>query len=98
MNMQNLMAQAQKIQKEITKAKEEIDSTIYSSENEFVKIELNGKKELVKISIKKEKIDQDDIEIFEDMVTIAMNECIKKIDKDTGEKMGKYGNSLNGLF
>lgn len=98
MNMQNLMAQAQKLQKEIAKTQAEIDSTIYASENEFVDVEFNGKKELVRLSVKKDIIDADDIEVFEDMLTIAINDCIKKINADIDSKMGKYSNSLNGLL
>ncbi len=98
MNMQNLMAQAQKLQKEIAKTQAEIDSTIYASENEFVDVEFNGKKELVRLSVKKDIIDADDIEVFEDMITIAINDCIKKINADIDSKMGKYSNSLNGLL
>lgn len=98
MNMQNLMAQAQKLQKEIAKTHAEIDSTIYASENEFVDVEFNGKKELVRLSVKKDIIDADDIEVFEDMITIAINDCIKKINADIDSKMGKYSNSLNGLL
>jgi len=98
MNMQNLMMQAQKLQKEISKTKEEIDLTIFKFENELVFVEMNGKKELKSIKIKQGIKDKEDVEILEDMILIAINECMKKIDLETSNKLGKYGNSLNGLI
>ena len=49
MNMQNLMAQAQKIQKDIQKKQSDINSTIYSTQNEFLSIEMYGSKKIHKI-------------------------------------------------
>mgnify|MGYP000213113866 CR=1 FL=1 len=51
MNMQNLMAQAQKIQKDIQKKQSEINSTIYSTQNEFLSVEMYGSKKIHKINI-----------------------------------------------
>lgn len=98
MNMQNLMAQAQKMQREITKKKEEIDNSLFTGESEWVTVTMNGKKELQDIKIKFEgSIDNDDKEALEDMIKIAMNKATTAIDKETESKMGAYS-SLNGLF
>ena len=51
MNMQSLMAQAQKMQRDLTKKKEEIDNTIFIGESEWVTVEMNGKKELKNVNI-----------------------------------------------
>ena len=99
MNIQNLMAQAQKMQKEITKKKEEIDNSIFEGTSEWVKVKMNGKKELEKVNITFEgTIEQDDKEMLEDMIKIAVNDAVKKIDKEVESTMGTYGSSLNGLF
>lgn len=98
MNMQNLMAQAQKMQREITAAKNEIDSKIFNSENEFVSVQFSGDKKLKTIKIKKKDLDESDIEVLEDMIGIAIEDCYRQIDKETEQKLGKYGNSLNGLL
>ncbi len=98
MNMQNLMAQAQKMQREITTAKNEIDSKIFNSENEFVSVQFSGDKKLKTIKIKKKDLDESDIEVLEDMIGIAIEDCYRQIDKETEQKLGKYGNSLNGLL
>ena len=99
MNIQNLMAQAQKMQKEITKKKEEIDNSIFTGTSEWVNVEMNGKKEIERVKITfEETIEQDDKEMLEDMIKIAVNDAVGKIDKEVGSKMGAYGSSFNGLF
>ena len=99
MNIQNLMAQAQKMQKEITKKKEEIDNSIFTGTSEWVNVEMNGKKEIERVKITFEgTFEQDDKEMLEDMIKIAVNDAIGKIDKEVESKMGAYGSSFNGLF
>ncbi len=99
MNIQNLMAQAQKMQKEITKKKEEIDNSSFEGTSEWVKVTINGKKEVEKVNITFEgTIEDDDKEMLEDMIKIAMNDAVKKVDQEVENKMGAYGSSFNGLF
>lgn len=99
MNMQSIMAQAQKLQRDITKKKSEIDATIFEGKSEWVEVKLNGKKELISLKILYEgSIEQDDKEILEDMVSIALKDAFGKIDKEIEDKLGSYGSSLNGLF
>ena len=99
MNIQNLMAQAQKMQKEITKKKEEIDNSIFEGNSEWVKVTMNGKKVIEQVTITyEETIEKDDKEMLEDMIKIACNDAIKKIDKEYESKMGAYGSQFNGLF
>lgn len=99
MNMQNLMAQAQKMQREITKAKEEIDERLFSSKTQLVSITMNGKKIIQSIKIdRNNEISNDDLDAIEDMILIAINNCMKDIDKATEEKLGKYGQALNGMI
>lgn len=98
MNMQNLMAQAQKMQRDITKKKEEIDNSIFTGESEWINLEINGKKELQKIKITFEgPIEDDDKEVLEDMIKIAFNKATAAVDKEMEEKMGSLG-GLGGLF
>lgn len=98
MNMQNLMAQAQKMQRDITKKKEEIDNTIFKGDSEWVSVEINGKKELQNIKIKYEgELTEDNKEALEDMIKIAMKKATEAVDKEIEDKMGSYA-SLGGLF
>ncbi len=99
MNMQNIMAQAQKMQKEIESAKKQIDSSIFQGHSEWVDVEITGKKKIKKLTITRNgTIDEEDKEMLEDMIMIAINDAFTQIDKMTQEKMGKYGSALNGIL
>ena len=99
MNMQALMRQAQNIQKDMLKTKEEIDKLEFTGTSSNVSIKVNGKKEVLNVKI---KVDQDfdisDIEILEEMIQVAINDALKQVDKETEKKMGKYSNIMPGLF
>lgn len=98
MNMQNIMAQAQRMQRDIQKKQEEINNTEFESQSGAVKIILTGKKEIKEIIIDKNIIkDEEDIEALEDMIKIAFNDAINKINAETKKKMGAYAD-LNGLI
>lgn len=99
MNMQNLMAQAQRMQKDIQKKQEEINKTEYEASSGAVNLKINGKKEIVKINIDKSIInDAEDLDALEDMIKIAFNDALNKVNKDTESKMGVYAKGLNGLL
>jgi DNA-binding YbaB/EbfC family protein len=98
MNMQQIMQQAQRMQREITKKKEEIDNTDFSGKSEWVEIVFNGKREIKSFKILKDGvIDTDDKEMLEDMIMIAIKDAFSKIDKETESKLGNYA-SMSGLF
>ena len=99
MNMQNLMAQAQKMQRDITKKKEIIDSTEFDGSSELVKVKVNGKKQIISVKIKEDiELEKDDIEVLEDMIKIAINDAFTKVDNETEKQLGSYGGSLGGFF
>ena len=89
MNMQAIMKQAQNLQKEMLKTKEEIDNKEFQYKNSLV--------EILGIKIFTEEIDKDDIETIEDMILVAINSAFKEVDKYTEEKMSKYSR-ITGLF
>lgn len=98
MNMQNLMAQAQKMQRDLQKKKDEIDNTIFTGKSEMVEVQYNGKKEMVSIKITATNLDAEDLEILEDMIVLASRDATEKIDKEIEAKMGSLGSGLGGLF
>ncbi len=99
MNMQALMRQAQNLQKDMMKAKDEIDKTEFVGESSLVKITMKGNREVTKVEIsKKDSLSEEDIEMLEDMILLAVNDVNKKIEEFTNKKMGKFGNSMPGLF
>lgn len=98
MNLQAMMKQAQKLQKEMLNSKNEIDEKEFEGKSSFVTIIMKGTKEIKSVKIDAEKIEKDEIEMLEDMILIATNEAAKKVDKLTEEKLGKYTQGMPGLF
>lgn len=98
MNIQALMRQAEKLKKEMMAAKEEIDKTVFEGTSSFVNVQVNGKKELLKVKIDMDKLEKEDIEMLEDMLVVAINEANKKVDVETEKKLGKYTQGMPGLF
>ena len=98
MNIQAMMKQAQALQKDMMKIKEEVDNTEFTGESSLVKVTLKGTKEVVKVEINaKDGLDADDIEMLQDMIMVAINQANDKIDETLDKKMGKFGN-IPGLF
>ena len=98
MNMQNLMAQAQRMQRDIMKKKEEVEKQSFTGKSELVEITMNGNKVVTEVIIKNEDLTKDDIEVLQDMIMIATNNAIKNVDQAMEKAMGQYGSALNGLL
>ena len=98
MNLQALMKQAQSMQKNIMNSKAEIESMTFTGESELVEVKMNAKREVLSVKIKSEELEKDDIEILEDMIAIATNDALKKIDKEIENKMGSQAGALSGLL
>ena len=98
MNIQAMMKQAQALQKDMLKAKKEIDEKEFVGESSLVKITLLGTKEVKSVKIdSSSELDKEDIEMLEDMIMVAFNDATKKINAETEKKMGKFAN-IPGLF
>ncbi len=99
MNMNNLMAQAQKMQKDIEKKQQEINASEFTGNSQLVDIVIYGDKKIKSVTIKnKESFDAEDLEMLEDMIKIAMNDAISKVENEIEAKLGMYGKQLGGLF
>lgn len=97
-NMQSLMAQAQRMQRDITKKQEEINKKEFIGKSGWLNITMNGKKEIKKIDIIYDGDLNEDKEMLADMMTIAFNDAIKQIETETKNKMGMYSSMLDGLM
>ena len=98
-NMNNLMKQAQKMQKQMedtTKALEEKEYEA-SAGGGVVKVKINGKKELVEVHLEEEVVDKDDIEMLEDLIMAAVNEALRLQDEDQSAQMSKITGGFGGL-
>ncbi|WP_396135999.1 YbaB/EbfC family nucleoid-associated protein [Bacillus sp. NEB1478] len=101
-NMNNMMKQMQKMQRDMAKAQEELKDKVIegTAGGGMVTVKANGHKEIIDIVIKEEVVDPDDIDMLQDLVLAATNDALKKVDELVSQDMGKFTKGLNvpGLF
>ena len=97
MDMKKMMKQAQKMQRDLAIAQEEIKSMEFeaSAGGGMVTASVNGKHELVKLEINPEAVDPEDVEMLQDMVIAAVNEAMRKAETDASASMSKLTGGLN---
>ena len=98
-NMNNLMKQAQKMQRQMEenqRALEEKEFTA-SAGGGAVEVTITGKREVKKVTISEEVVDPDDIEMLEDLITAAVNEALQKVEEESAAAMSKFTGGLGGF-
>ena len=99
MNMQAILRQAQSLQKDMMKTKDELDKMEFTGTSSLVTVKVNGKKDVLSVKINAdEDFDSSDLEILEEMIQVAINDAFKQVDKETEKKMGKYSSMMPGMF
>ena len=102
MNQAAMMKQAQKMQQEMLRMQEELETKTYAAAagGGMVKAEVNGKNEIVNLTINPEAVDPDDVEMLQDMVIAAVNEALRTAETDKANQMSRMTGGLNlgGLF
>ena len=95
MNMNNLMKQAQKMQKQMMEKQEELQAKTLemTSGGGAVKVVITGKKEIQEL-----KINPDDVEMLEDLIISAVNEAIRQVEEMYNAEMGRMTGGLGGMF
>ena len=97
-----IMKQAQKLQAQIGRIQEEMadKTTEASSGGGMVTVRINGKQEILSITIDPEVVNPDDIEMLQDLIVAAINEAIRKSQEMVAEEIKKLtgGLSIPGLF
>ena len=90
-NMQQLARQAQKLQQQMNQLQEELEAREYEAAagGGVVTAKVNGKKELIALTIKPEAVDPDDVEMLEDLVTAAVNEALRMYEAEGEANMAK---------
>ena len=98
----NMIKQAQKMQQQMLQMQQEMESKEYEATagGGMVTATVNGKHELLRLSIDPEAVDPEDVEMLQDMVIAAVNEAMRKADSDASANMSKLTGGLNlgGLF
>jgi DNA-binding YbaB/EbfC family protein len=101
-NMNQMLKQAQKMQENMMKAKEELESKSVeaSAGGGMVEVVVNGKMEILALKIKPEAIDPDDPEMLEDLIKAAVNQGLRNAQAMVEEEMSKVTGGFNipGLF
>lgn len=98
-NMNNLMKQAQKMQKQMEENQKEIENKEFTATvgGGAVEVTVSGKKEVTKVKLSEEAVDPDDIEMLEDLIMAATNEALRKMEEEAGAAMSKITGGLGGL-
>lgn len=102
MNQMAMMKQAQKMQQEMLRMQEELESKEYTATvgGGTVTAVVNGKHEVLRLTIQPEAVDPEDVEMLQDMVIAAVNEAMRAAEAEAANNMSKLTGGLNlgGLF
>lgn len=99
-NMNNLMKQAQRMQRQMEEGQKELETKEFSAKagGGAVEVVVTGKKEVLKVTLSEEAVDPDDIETLQDMIVAATNEALRQAEEASNELMGKMTGGLGGGF
>ena len=99
-NMNNLMKQAQKMQRQMEESKKELEEKEYTAAagGGAVEVTVSGKKEVVKVKLAEEVVDPDDIEMLEDLITAAVNQAFRQMEEDSAAAMARLTGGMGGGF
>ena len=97
-NMQQMMKQAKKMQKQMEDEQADIAKTEYigHAPSDLVLATFNGDRELKDLQIKEEVVDPEDVDSLSDMVIVAVNDALKQIDQDSQKRLGQF--APKGMF
>lgn len=96
MNMQNMMRQAQKLQKQMEQKQADLAASQFTgkSAQELVTVTFTGDKKLISIDYKEDVVDPEDIETLQDMTTQAINDALSQVDDATKKIMGAFAGKM----
>ena len=99
MNPKQLMKQVQQMQEQMQRRMAEL-RVEGSAGGGMVKATMSGSKELVAVTIDKEAVDPNDVEMLQDLVVAAVNEAARKVDEEMQSSLGAMtgGMKIPGLF
>ncbi|MEC9488607.1 MAG: YbaB/EbfC family nucleoid-associated protein [Halanaerobium sp.] len=102
MDMNKMMKQVQKMQAQMQKMQEELaEKTLEATAGGgAVKVVVNGKQEIVDITIDPDAVDPEDVEMLEDLIIAAVNEGLRNVQEMMNQEIGKLTGGMNipGLF
>ena len=98
-NMNNLMKQAQRMQRQVEETTKELEEKEYSASagGGAVTVTVSGKKEVLSVKLAEDVVDPDDIEMLQDLIVAATNEALRKMEEESQAAMSKLTGGLGGL-
>ncbi|MHC5248837.1 YbaB/EbfC family nucleoid-associated protein [Enterococcus sp. HY326] len=98
-NMQGMMKQVQKMQKEMVKAQDALNEKEFTGEatNGLVKVVFTGDRKMKDIEINEGVVDPEDVEMLQDLIVMAVNNVLEKIEVETEATMGQYTKGMPGF-
>jgi len=95
-NMSNLMKQAQRMQRQMEDSQKEVEDKEFSAKagGGAVEVVVNGKKEIIKVTLDKEVVDPEDVEMLEDLIMAATNEALRTAEEATAEMMSQMSGGM----
>ena len=101
-NLGQLMKQAQQMQQKMATLQKELEARELESSagGGMVKIKINGKQEILELTIDKECVDPNDVDMLQDLVKTAVNQAVKESQDMVSQAMSKVTGGINipGLF
>ncbi|MEE5990693.1 MAG: Nucleoid-associated protein [Firmicutes bacterium ADurb.Bin354] len=96
-NMSNMLKQAQRAQRQMEEAQKSIEEKEFtaSAGGGAVEAVVTGKKVLTRLTISKDAVDPDDVEMLQDMVMAAVNEALNQAEEANDELMRSISSGLN---
>jgi hypothetical protein len=102
MDMNSLLRQAQNAQRQLAKKQKEVEAKEFniSSNGGAIKIAIMGNKKITKIDIDDDLIDVSNKEMLQEMLAIAVNEAITKVENEMDQAVGSVTGGMNipGMF
>ena len=101
-SMNDMLKKAQQMQSDAETKQAELEEREYTAQSSggMIEVTVTGKHQIRKLTIKPEAVDPDDIEMLEDLITVAVNEAVSNAEKTAEDEMGAITGGLNmpGLF
>ena len=99
-NMNNLMKQAQRMQRQMEESQKELESKEFTATagGGAVEVTVSGKKEVTKVKLAEEAVDPDDIEMLEDLIMVAVNDAMRQVEETSAAAMSRLTGGLGGGF
>jgi hypothetical protein len=95
--MGNMMKQAQKLQARMLKMQEELAGRTVESAvgGGMIRVVANGRQQIVSVSIEKEVVNPEDVDMLQDLILAAVNDALAKSQEMVSSEMGKLTGGLN---